>query len=217
MEEDVYPNPSLNERSMAGHPISIRTFILGLLTQQPMSGYDIKRFLKSLSWLIGSPSFGSLYPALRALLEEELVTVDVMPREGKPPRKIYNVTEAGRHAFGEQAGRCVVADVSLKTFVMYLILSDSLSIAELLACLRRRRDQVAVHLESVQHALAHVEHQQLALDYGLAMAEAELAWLDELIERLVREQPVNVAGGEPFSIDGEAVRQNLTRGEVREE
>ena len=29
------------------------------LAQQPMSGYDIKRFLKGLSWLIGSPSSGS--------------------------------------------------------------------------------------------------------------------------------------------------------------
>ena len=29
-----------------------------------MSGYDIKRLLKSLNWLVGSPSFGTLYPTL---------------------------------------------------------------------------------------------------------------------------------------------------------
>jgi DNA-binding PadR family transcriptional regulator len=50
--------------------------ILGLLAQQPMSGYDIKRFLKSLSWLIDSPSFGSIYPTLRALREDDLVTME---------------------------------------------------------------------------------------------------------------------------------------------
>lgn len=174
---------------MARNPISIRTFILGLLTQQPMSGYDIKRFLKSLSWLIGSPSFGSLYPALRALLEEELVTVEVVPREGKPPRKIYSVTEAGKQAFVEQSGQSTTSDVSLKTFVMYLILSDSLSRAELLACLRQRQAQVTAQQESLQKGLVAQEEeqqggQQMALDYGLAIARAELAWLDQAMERL---------------------------------
>ena len=60
----------------------IRHFILGLLTQQPMSGYGIKRSLKSLSWLIDSPSFGSIYPALRTLQEDGLVTVEVAPGPG---------------------------------------------------------------------------------------------------------------------------------------
>ena len=49
---------------------SFRYSILGLLTHEPMSGYDIKRFLESLGWLVGSPSYGSIYPALHALLED---------------------------------------------------------------------------------------------------------------------------------------------------
>jgi DNA-binding PadR family transcriptional regulator len=56
---------------MAAGTVSLRYFVLGLLAQEPMSGYDIKRFLKGLNWLIGSPSDGSLYPNLRALLQEE--------------------------------------------------------------------------------------------------------------------------------------------------
>jgi PadR family transcriptional regulator AphA len=51
-----------------------------------MSGYDIKRFLKSLGWLIDGPSFGSLYPALRALLKDGLVTVEVVSSQDRPPR-----------------------------------------------------------------------------------------------------------------------------------
>jgi len=66
--------------------VSIRHFILGLLNRQRMSGYDIRRFLKSLSWLIDSPSPGSLYPALHILLEDGLVTVEVVSRQDKPPR-----------------------------------------------------------------------------------------------------------------------------------
>jgi len=75
-------------------------YLLGLLARWPMSGYDIKRFLKGLGWLVDSPSFGSLYPALHALLESGLVTVEVVPHHDKPPRKIYTITEKGfRDAF----------------------------------------------------------------------------------------------------------------------
>lgn len=48
----------------------MRHFILGLWVQQPVSGYDIRQMFKGLEWLIGAPSFGSLYPALHALLRE---------------------------------------------------------------------------------------------------------------------------------------------------
>jgi DNA-binding PadR family transcriptional regulator len=93
--------------------VSIRHFILGLLNRQRMSGYDIRRFLKSLSWLIDSPSSGSLYPALHILLEDGLVTVEVVSRQDKPPRKIYSITETGRQAMREWVERPVAPDASL--------------------------------------------------------------------------------------------------------
>jgi hypothetical protein len=101
-----------------------------------------------------------------------------------------------------------MSDVSLKTFVMYLVLSDSLSKTELLACLRRRRTQVTAQQKGVQQALAQMENQELALEYGLAMAEAELAWLDEAVERL--------SGNHPSPRSRED-HQKLKSGEVREE
>jgi DNA-binding PadR family transcriptional regulator len=54
---------------MVAGSLSFRYFVLELLAQQPMSGYDIKRLLAHLSWLIGGASFGNIYPALHALLE----------------------------------------------------------------------------------------------------------------------------------------------------
>ena len=86
---------------MTVHRVSLRHFILGLLTQRPMSGYDIKRMLKSLSWLIGEPSFGSLYPALKALEQDDLVTMELEERANKPSRKLYNITEAGIRTLDE--------------------------------------------------------------------------------------------------------------------
>ena len=107
--------------------VSLRYFVLGLLAQQPMSGYDIKRFLKGLSWLMGSPSSGSLYPALRALLDEGLVSVEIVPGVDKPPRKIYSIEEAGKLELQAWIEQPIVSDASLKAFVMRLLLAGSFS------------------------------------------------------------------------------------------
>lgn len=174
---------------MATGAVSLRYFVLGLLTQQPMSGYDIKHFLNGLSWLAGSPSSGSLYPALRALHRERLVTVETVPGIDRPPRKIYSITEAGREALRAWIEEPVTVCASVKAFVMRLFLADSHTGSRLNAHLEQRRAQVATHHESLTDSLKGPDAesnlgQQLALDYGLALATAELAWLDTTLERL---------------------------------
>ena len=171
--------------------VSSRHFILGLLAQKLMSGYDIKHFLKSLSWLIGSPSFGSLYPALHNLLKDNLVTVKVLSREGKPSRKIYSITEAGREALAEWINQPAKSSAPLKAFVMRLILADSFSPAGLIVHLQQRRAQVAAHHDTLEQTGGALDEetnlgQRLALDYGLALAFAELAWLDSTLNRLAQ-------------------------------
>ena len=130
---------------MSNGKMNLRYFVLGLLAQQPMSGYDIKRFLKGLSWLIGSPSSGSLYPILRTLLEEQLVTVEIVPGVDRPPRKIYSISESGRQALQTWVEQPGAPNTPLKAFAMRLFLADCLPPTSLRAHLRQRRNQVAAH------------------------------------------------------------------------
>ena len=174
---------------MVAGGVSLRFFILGLLAQQPMSGYDIRRSLERLSWLAGSPSSGSLYPVLRALRQEDLVTMEIVPGLDKPPRKIYSVTEAGHQALQAWIERPIAANAPLRAFVMRLLLADSHSPTRLSAYLQQRRAQVASHRAmlignpEIPNARPNLG-QQLAADYGLALAMAELAWLDTMLDRL---------------------------------
>jgi len=174
---------------MATGILSLRGFILGLLAKKPMSGYDVKRFLKDLSWLTGSPSSGSLYPILRALLEEGRVTVETIPGIDRPPKKIHTITEAGRRELDTWLNQPVASKAPLKMFVMRLLLSDHYSPAALSRHLDRRRDQVAVQkddLLKMSETLSGKPErgQRLALDYGLALARAELSWLDSTLDEL---------------------------------
>jgi PadR family transcriptional regulator AphA len=177
---------------MPASNVSLRYFVLGLLTQQPMSGYDIKRFLKSLSWLIGSPSSGGLYPALRALREGGLVSMEIKFREDRPPRKIYTIMEAGRRELQQWIDRPAGPDTSMKAFMMRLILASNYSRSGLIARMQQRRSQVAVHGLALVQAVAGLDDaadlgQRLALDYALSVAHAELAWLDRELDQVSQE------------------------------
>ena len=175
---------------MAAGAVSFRYVVLGLLMLQPMSGYDIKRLLAGLSWLAGSPSGGSLYPVLRTLRQDELVTVETVGGLDKPPKKVYSITEAGHQALHAWTSQPVATCASLRAFLMRLFLAGSHSRAGLSAHLRERRDQVASHHQLLADDLQTPSAglgQQLAVDYGLALATAELAWLDAILERLPQE------------------------------
>ncbi len=174
---------------MATGIVNLRTLILGLLALKPMSGYDVKRFLKGLSWLIGSPSPGSLYPILRTLLEDGRVTVETIPGVDRPPRKIYTITEAGRRELETWLDQPAAAQAPLKSFVMRLLLSDHYAPDVLCRHLGHRRDQVAAKkagLLTMTQALDGNQDpgQHMALEYGLALASAELAWLERTLETL---------------------------------
>jgi PadR family transcriptional regulator AphA len=167
----------------------IRHLVLGLLTQQPMSGYDIKRFLKSLSWLIDVPSLGSLYPCLHALLQDGLATMEVAARQDRPPRKICTITEAGEEALQAWLSQPAESNVSLKKFVLRLILAGQLSQVGLLAHLEQRRARIAAQKIALEQAVEVKGEntdlgERLMLDYSLSLASAELAWLDSTLARL---------------------------------
>jgi DNA-binding PadR family transcriptional regulator len=174
---------------MSANSVSFRHFILGLIIKRPLSGYDIKRVLKSLGWLVGEPSFGSLYPALNSLQKDGLVTMATETRPGKPSRKIYSITESGKQTLQEWVNRPAGPNASLRAFVMRLILSDNYSQAGMISQLYQRRAQIATHCAALEKN-AELQNgganlgQRLALDYGLALAKAELSWLDSTLERL---------------------------------
>jgi DNA-binding PadR family transcriptional regulator len=73
-----------------------RFALLGLLSTEPMSGYDIKHATERSIGYFWQESYGAIYPNLRTLHKEGLVSRNVEPGEGKPDRHVYTITEKGR-------------------------------------------------------------------------------------------------------------------------
>lgn len=168
--------------------LGIQHFILGLLANQSMSGYDVKRLFGRFRWLIGPSSFGNIYPALHALLDEGLVTMDVIAGSDRPPRKVYHINERGLEALEEWDREPAGSDTSLKTFVMRLLLSGNLDRRELIAYLEQRRAEVVAQRSELEvltdRACDEDLGRRLALDYGLALSGKEIDWLEQTLEEL---------------------------------
>lgn len=77
--------------------MSLRHAILGIVDWQPMHGYEIKRVLEEGVSTFWPVNLGAIYPSLRRLEAEGLVRHrrEASP-DGRPDRKVYEVTEAGR-------------------------------------------------------------------------------------------------------------------------
>lgn len=77
--------------------MSLAHAILGVLEYQPMHGYELRRVLGegiSTFWPINLPA---IYPCLRKLEEDGLVSHRLQPTpEGRPDRKVFDITDSGR-------------------------------------------------------------------------------------------------------------------------
>jgi PadR family transcriptional regulator len=73
-------------------------FILAVLNDQPMHGYEIARAVERTTRGCCSPTEGTIYPSLREFEEGGYVTSEAEVVQGRK-RKIYTLTDKGREAF----------------------------------------------------------------------------------------------------------------------
>ena len=80
--------------------MSVRLFVLGLVYQRDIHGYEIKEVAKL--WGLdrwANIGFGSIYHALGKLQEEKLIEERGVEQEGnRPTRYVYRITDTGRDA-----------------------------------------------------------------------------------------------------------------------
>lgn len=77
--------------------MNVRSICLAILFCGDRTGYDIRKFSTEgdFSFFVEA-SYGSIYPALNRLEAEGLVTCRHEAQDGKPARKVYSITQAGR-------------------------------------------------------------------------------------------------------------------------
>lgn len=69
--------------------------ILGLLSHESLTGYEIKKRIDTMLKYFWSGSYGSIYPTLSALVTDGFVTKNETVENGRD-KIIYTITDAGR-------------------------------------------------------------------------------------------------------------------------
>lgn len=93
--------PDLTDRAYWSGAIKMslsKFFLLCVLHQKPMHGYEAARAVERATNGCCSPSEGALYPALREFEEGGYVTAEAEVVQGRK-RRVYALTERGREAF----------------------------------------------------------------------------------------------------------------------
>jgi DNA-binding PadR family transcriptional regulator len=175
--------------------MGLRYSILGLLHYRPMHGYRIKEHIERNFGHMWSINYGQIYPNLKKMLHEGLVSMSEEVCEGEkgPPRKLYAITEKGREAFLEwlaatPEGGIVLRDPFLMRFVFFGFGEKRRSLEIIDAQLAAWERQLAKRYANLARWEQSGLYVRLMAELGVRMNEVFVAWLKEARREIVDEE-----------------------------
>jgi PadR family transcriptional regulator, regulatory protein AphA len=179
--------------------MSIEHVILGLL-QEPLSGYDIKRYFDEMINHFWAAEQSQIYRTLKKLEGEKLVRSKVEPSEKGPHRKVYSLTPAGRKSLQKWLKHEPIFSDERYAYVAQLCfmaeLGDLEQTRSFLEQLKKIHGDTLAQLQACDAAFSQEDprypddlplrefHFALTLDLGIAMQRAQVRWCSQIIKRI---------------------------------
>jgi DNA-binding PadR family transcriptional regulator len=167
--------------------------LLGILSLQPMSGYEMRQFMERSTSNFWSESFGQIYPALKSMLAEGLVELTANAEDAKE-RKVYRITEAGQRRLREWLGVPARSQVRRYELLLKVFFGNRAEPGVMAGQVRLWRERFERELERYAGMQQHLERVhagnpampfwRMTLRYGLAEARMIVAWCDETLVEL---------------------------------
>lgn len=161
--------------------MDIRTLCLGILSMDDATGYEIKKTFEERLDLIFHASYGSIYPALKQLTKEGLVSCRAETQEKRPDKKIYSITALGRYRFFDEIMRKPGTDRFRSEFLATLMFAHLLPAAALSALIDERIADRKQKLSTLDDGCAskQTEREKFLCNYGRTIYQAEIDYLQE--------------------------------------
>jgi DNA-binding PadR family transcriptional regulator len=166
--------------------------VLGLLHENPMHGYELRKRLNSVLGAFRAFGYGSLYPCLKDLTVRGLITEEsgppdpVKPLAGRRSKIVYRLTADGKEYLQDLLGQAGPASWEDDGFGVRFAFFGLTRADVRLRILEGRRSRLEERVEAFRAALARtrerVDSYTLELQkHGLESVEREVRWLNELI------------------------------------
>jgi DNA-binding PadR family transcriptional regulator len=178
---------------MAKRASSSMEVLLGLLTIGPMSGYDLGQAIRTSVGFFWNESYGQIYPNLKNLAAEGLVTSKTERQKGKPDRHIYSITKKGRERLAAWLAVAPQPEIPRNELLLKLFFGAQVP-AEILigfveTMVEKERALVQKFIEtgkavSAQQQFPDTPYWLMAARFGQLELEAHLRWGEEALAEL---------------------------------
>jgi DNA-binding PadR family transcriptional regulator len=170
--------------------------ILGMLSIEPMSGYDIKKEVEKSISNFWSESYGQIYPVLRNLIAEKLVTKTVEREKGKPDRHVYSLTVTGRKELRRWLLKGFAAKIQRNEFLLKLFFGEEIPTKANIAHVEQYRELQRGLLQKYRAVEKEIRRKYadnsnapywlMTVRYGDHVSRALLQWCDKTLAELNR-------------------------------
>lgn len=169
----------MQENSLLGYAL------LGLLQQEPRSGYDLRKIFANTPLGTFSDSPGAIYPALQRLEKRGLVRSQVQETSGLRRHRLFRPTASGKRAFKAWQTKAIASDDVVhrvdELMVRFGFMEDTAGSAEAIRFLKAFVRELAAYIPSLRRYLKAQGRQmsfsgRLALQSGIRGYETLLRW-----------------------------------------
>lgn len=166
--------------------------ILGFLSHEPMTGYEIKKRIDSTLSYFWSGSYGSIYPTLSELEKNGLVTKEES-RENNRTKLTYAITDEGRIQLKEWLTVPVVKDELRYETLLKLFFGGELGAEGTLQHILNFEEKIKKELPFLEMCVGQLEglpdqeahkYYLLTAKFGVETYKAYLKWCNEAKEAL---------------------------------
>ncbi len=171
-------------------PTPLAYALIGLTIQEPRSGYALRKVFETTPIGIFSSSPGSIYPALKKLVENNLLTQNESAQQQTKP--VYHPTDLGRKWYYDWVTMPVTItevanniDIVLLRFAFHESITDTKATYQFLKSFQK---SVSKHFSNLRDFMnsemgkALSVHGALAMQNGIKGYEAHLVWAEEAIK-----------------------------------
>jgi len=165
--------------------------VLGLLSESPMTGYQIKKIIDLRFRFFWNESYGQLYPTLKSLTRCGLIEETGVARKGKRAQKTYQLKPEGlqelRNWLEQPVAReSLRLEILLKMYFSNLVAAETMIGHIELFQAKHERDlewlrQAKSELERIIDQHPNHPHILKVIDFGIKVNEAYLTWSRETI------------------------------------
>jgi DNA-binding PadR family transcriptional regulator len=168
--------------------------LLGLLSHTPMTGYDIKKSVATRMSYFWDLSYGQIYPTLKQLEKNKLITQKIEINQKGPNRKVYTINETGLKELQAWLVKPAKKEVHKYEFLLKLIFGDQATPDQNVKHIEEFKERNKIILqtmnlfeENLKLILNQSEshyHVLLTILLGKNISKASIEWADNALKMI---------------------------------